>query len=236
MAHKDAQETFDRHFPLWWDLGHDLLIVYPQGAKVLLPTIKGVQTQTISTLEIGKPAHTGVESIVRFRTLLEHMHGQGYERYAFFEYDALCFGELPEKFGLIAGNVFRDNSPNRSFIGTMFVHPPLMFLQKGLDAVVEEMNGMALTAEGATWDRWFGLCMERIGMPIFNFMEAKIGTARNTWHASELPTLRAEVLGGARLIHGIKSAEAFNVASEAYRLYANHQELIKEGVIKGDGI
>jgi hypothetical protein len=239
MAHKEAQPVFDRHFPHWFDLGGDILVVFPKQSRILLPTIKGKHEQQIMQLEVGKAAHTGVESIIRFRTILEQMAGMGYDRYAFFEYDAICLGPLPERVGDIAGNVFRDIGPNRSFVGTMYTHPPLMFTHKGLEMVVREMQGMGLAEEGAVWDRWFGLCVERIGWPIYDFMSNGIGTARNTWHDAELDTLKAEVRSGRRLVHGIKSEQALKVCVEAYRLWENKQELLREGMIetiKAEGV
>lgn len=239
MAHKEAQEIFDRHFQLWWDLGHDVLVVFPQGKRVAMPEIRGKHPNTIQALEIARPAHTGVESIIRFRTILEHMNGCGYDRYAFFEYDAICLGPLPEKCGDIAGNVFTDDSPNRGFIGTSFVHPPLVFTAGGLAKVVEEMRGMGLADEKAVWDRWFGLCTERIGIPVYNFLKTGEGFADNTIHPPRFIDLRRAVLAGAKMLHGVKTPEALQVAREAHRLYTNHQELIKEGIVaatKGEGI
>lgn len=231
MAHKEAQDTFNRHYPHWYDLGGDLLIVYPKQSRVLIPTVKGKTTQQVMQLEVGKAAHTGIESIIRFRTVLEHMHGMNYDRYAFFEYDALCLGPLPEKFGDIAGNVFREFGLNRSFVGTMYTHPPLMFTHKGLDMVVKEIQQMGLAEEGAVWDRWFGLAIERIGWPIYNFIEHGEGTARNTWWPNEFELLKKEVREGRRMLHGIKSEEALKVCIEGHRLWDMQQELIREGMI-----
>jgi hypothetical protein len=231
MAHKEAQEIFERHFPLWWDLGHELLVVYPKRSRVLIPMPRGKQERQVMQLEVGEPAHSGIESIVRFRTILEQMHGMGFDRYAFFEYDALCFGPLPEMRGDVAGNLFRDDSPNRGFIGTCFVHPPLMFTHKGLEMVVNMIRQMKLTDEKSVWDRFLGLCVERIGIPIWNFMDHNQGTSMNTWNDDDLPRLHKEIMKGASMVHGVKSKRAFDVAVNAGRLYRNKKELQELGEI-----
>jgi hypothetical protein len=233
MAHKEAQEIFERHFPLWWDLGHELLVVYPKRSRVLIPMPRGKQERQVMQLEVGEPAHSGIESIVRFRTILEQMHGMGFDRYAFFEYDALCFGPLPEMRGDVAGNLFRDDSPNRGFIGTCFVHPPLMFTHKGLEMVVNMIRQMKLTDEKSVWDRFLGLCLERIGIErnVHNFLATGEGISRNTWEPAEYPELKKAVRSGVSMIHGLKSKEALAICMEGSRLWQNKLELQREGMI-----
>jgi hypothetical protein len=235
MAHREAQEIFTRHFPVWWDLGHDLMIACPAQQSVALPEIRR-HGRHIQTLEVGKAEHHGFQSIVRFRTILEIMNGQGYDRYAFFEYDALCLGhDLPEFKGDVAGNVFRDNSPDRGFEGTMFSHPPLVFTAAGLAKIVEVMTQLPLSAEKSVWDRWFGLAVEKSGLAIHNFLEHEQGFSANTIEKNQLDQLFRSIRGGVSMVHGVKSPECFQVCMAARALQrsvehvkSNHGKIIWE--------
>lgn len=220
MAHKEAQDTFNRHFPLWYELGHDMLIACPEREAVALTELRRPAVQ-ITCLQVGKKEHTGIHSIVRFKTILEQMNGQGYDRYGFFEYDALCLGALPTGMGDIAGNVFRDNSPNRGFVGTSFVHPPLIFTAHGLNKIVGEMQGMALSDEKSTWDRWFGLCTERLGMPVYDLLQNGLGYSMNTITPDKHEELFKVIREGCLLVHGVKTPECLDVILQAKALRAS---------------
>lgn len=225
MAHKDAQDTFNRHFQFWQKLGDDIMVVYPSDAKVDLP-----ERGRCIPLEVGKASHTGIQSIVRFRTVLEQMNGAGYDRCAFFEYDAICLGGLPEQRAPIMAPVFRDNGPNRGFIGTMFCHPPLIFSRHGLAVLCEEIKQMPMTAEGSVWDRWFGLAVERTGLPVFDLLEAGLAFAENTIHPARYADLAKAVRNGCHVFHGIKSPETLQVV-----LNANILREAAKTVVEGGG-
>lgn len=227
MAHKAAQETFNRHFHLWRKLENtDLMVACPSDSKVILP-----ERGKAIAYEVGKAEHTGRQSIVRMRTILEQMNHTGYERYVFFEYDSFCLGQLPEPQADIMANCFFDHSPNRGFEGTMFCHPPLLFTVKGLADLVQSIQTLPLTAEAGVWDRWLGWAMQRANLNVFDLIKNKLGTSRNTFHDNELEALKIDIIAGARLIHGIKSPEAFNVCTETYRLMAMKKELQEKGML-----
>jgi hypothetical protein len=220
MAHRDAQETFNRHFNLWFGLGHDLLIACPQRQSVKLPEWRGgFGDRQINTLEVGKAEHSGVNSIIRLKTILEHMNGMGYERYAFLEYDALILGKkLPLQVGDVMGPIYRDNGADRGFEGTMFIHPPILFTAAGLAEVVRIMQGMPLTAEKSVWDRWLGYCIESSHLQWINAFDHGLAFTMNTIHPDRYEALFEAVKLGATLVHGVKTEECLRVCLEARAL------------------
>lgn len=224
MAHKEAQDTFNRHYPFWKQLGGDILVVHPTDSKVILP-----EREKIMAMEFGKAAHTGVQSIVRFRSILEHMNGLGYDRSAFFEYDSFCLGEFPEMKGAMMAPVFRDNSPERGFEGTTFCHPPLFFTPFGLSAVTEVIKTMPLTAEGSVWDRFLGLAIERANLEPFDLLGAGMAFCDNTIHPARHPALALAVRNGSRMFHGVKDEATLKVILEANRLREAAEMVRKNG-------
>jgi hypothetical protein len=217
MAHKEAQSTFDRHFPIWRKLadqdGHgDVLVAYPSNSRVMLPEKGNCQA-----VDCGKAEHTGLQSIVRIRTVFERMNFPGYDRYAFFEYDAIAF-RWPTPGLNIAAPVFRDDSPTRGFIGTMFTHPPLFFSPVGLNTLVKEIQQMPMDAEKAVWDRWIGLAIQRTGMEPFDLLSSGQAYAENTIPIEHYTRLARAVRHGAYAFHGVKTQECLDVILENNRI------------------
>lgn len=212
MAHKEAQETFNRHFPIWKSLGADIMVAFPSDSRVLLPERSGAMG-----LEVGKAAHTGVQSIVRFRTILEHLGGHGYDRYAFFEYDSFAF-EWPEMTWPVAAPVFGDNSPDRGFEGSMFLHPPIFFTREGISKTVEAIKKLPLTAENSVWDRWIGLALERAGVRVENLLLLGEAFSDNTIHEPRFPELFKTTRNRCFCFHGVKTKVCLDVILEARKI------------------
>lgn len=225
MAHKEAQETFDRHFNLWRSLDADMLVACPDNSKVTVP-----EKSKVMLLDIGRAQHIGMQSIIRIRTILEHLDGQkNYDRFVFFEYDSFCLGPLPDPRAMIMCPLFRDNAPDRGFTGTMFCHPPIMFTAAGLTKLVWEIKQMPMQWEQSVWDRWIGLAIERAGLFPIDMLASGEAYASNTIHPEQFPGLAKAVQGGAVFIHGCKTRECFDVIMKANKLRALAAEVKANG-------
>lgn len=210
-THKDAEAVTKRHLQFWKDLGHTLLMVSPANASLLIPGIQG--------LTVGKSQHHGEESIKNFRIILEQLNGQGYDRYAFFEYDSIPLGPLPEVTGAMGGIVFNDDGS--AFSGSIYVHPPLIFTARGLETLVNEMKQMPLAAEHGFWDRFLGLAIQRTGIVCQDFHQKGIGYSTNTIHPEQHKELFKAVVDGCQLIHGVKDKETLDVIVRAWNKRQN---------------
>jgi len=198
---------------------------------VALPEMRGgTGKRLLTTLEVGKAEHHGVQSIMRFRAILEQMQGGGYDRYAFFEYDALCLAnDLPPMFADVVGNVFTDSNTDNGFTGGMFVHPPIMFTAKGLSQVVKTMEGMSLTDERSVWDRWFGLCLKRSGLSCHSLLASGLGYSMNTIPPEKHEELFLAIRNGAVLVHGVKTPECLEVCKKGMALRASVEHVESSG-------
>jgi hypothetical protein len=226
MVHKDAQTTFDRHFPLWRNLENtEILVVCPTNSPIILP-----ERGKCRRLEVGHAEHSGKQSIVRVRTVLEHLAGQGeFERYVFFEYDSFCLGQLPEPRADIMAPVFRDNGPNRGFKGTIYLHPPIMFTAAGLSKVCEQIKKMSLAEEGGVWDRWLGWAIEQANIPFIDMLTSGEAYSSNTIEPHQFEQLPKLIRNGAVFFHGVKTPECFKVIMEANRDRELAEEVRKSG-------
>lgn len=202
-----AVEAFERHFQYWQELGHDILLFSPSDAAVSVAGISGITT--------GKAQHHGVQSIKNFRGVLEHMAGLGYDRHAFFEYDSICLGPLPEFKGDLAAIIYHDSNPG--FTGKMFCHPPILFTASGLNRLVEEFKQMPFDAEQGFWDRWIGLAIERAGLVYTDLLTDGRGWSRNTIYEVHHKDLFNAILRGVKVIHGIKDQQTLEVIQRAWK-------------------
>lgn len=208
-AHLQAKATFERHFQFWEALkqpGDEIMMFCPADAPLQMP---GVMSQVF-----GKAQHHGRNAIDHFRSQMEHMAGLGFDRYAWFEYDSICLGPLPEFVGQMAANFFHDDG--KSFTAKIYCHPPLLFTAAGLQAIVKEFQDMPSNSEAGYWDRWLGLAIERTGIIYHDLLGKGEGYSHNTIHESQHKDLYRAVLNGARLIHGIKDEATLEVIKRAW--------------------
>lgn len=225
LAHKEAQQTFERHFQFWEkvaDKPSDILVWCPSNSKVECP---GIQILCVAAAQ-----HAGSEAILRIRTILEHGRDSGYDRVAFFEYDSICLGDkLPEFSEDIGANIFLDTESDK-FNGGMFTHPPVVVKREGLARLCEAFKSMSLADEGGFWDRWLGLAIKRAALSHRNFLSGE-GFSRNTIHGDGWQAMREFIIDGATMIHGIKDKETLEVAVRARQLAFYREELKKEGLL-----
>lgn len=225
LAHAEAQETFERHFPYWKAHeaeGADLLFRFPANSAFVVP---GHQS-----IALGKKEHDGLHSIANFYSIMDHMWNLGYDRVGFLEYDSFCLGPLPSmgEFDLI-GNIFPDQISEK-FQGGMFVHPPFFVTRAGLAQLVNfGMKGLPFIAEGGFWDRWLGLAIKRAGLTCKSLIESGEGYSQNTIPKESWPDLRKAILTGARCIHGVKDVETFKVVQLAWNHAQSRAHLEEAG-------
>lgn len=228
MAHKEAQSTFDRHLPHWARMcgpKDDMLVAFPSNSKVMVP-------QGAQGLEVGLAAHTGVQSIIRMKTILEHLAGMNADRYVFFEYDSICLGkELPDlSTHHVACPVFTDDGLERGFLGKMFCHPPIMFSGHGMQTVAKQWSLMSNDAEKSVWDRYFGRACELAGIQPFNMLAAGLAYSHNTIHPQHYESMEGAIRRGAVFIHGIKDEETLKRALRAREFREKHLDIVNAGL------
>lgn len=211
MTHQGAHETFMRHYPEWKKHGTDILIFATEEPyRIDLPH---------EVLQFGHAEHHGPESIRRFRFLLSYLAQKPYETFSIFEYDSFCLSVGMPGFTLdgLAGNVFRDDQPDRGFVGTHYVHPPLLFSKATLDKLLVSAEALSDHAEGCYWDRWIGLAGEMANVPFLDYLTSNIGFARNTIEPTQIQDAVDAVKNGAVYLHGVKTKECYDAIKAAYR-------------------
>lgn len=210
MTHAGAHETFMRHYYEWQKHGTDILVFTPDEPYPQINVPHEV-------LKLGRAQHHGAESIRRFRNLLTYLAGKPHESFSIFEYDSFCLsvgipGFNPDG---LSGHVFRDDQPNRGFVGTYYVHPPLVFSAPTLRRILKSAQHVRDDAECGFWDRWLGWVCEREGIQFQNYL-ASYGFSRNTIEPPEIPAAVAAVNNGAVTFHGVKTKECYDAIKAAY--------------------
>lgn len=238
MAHAEAQETYDRHLPLWKAHRCDTIVFCPADAPI---------NTGLHMLTWGKRSHHDAEANRRFKRLIEFIAMMSYDRYVIFEYDALCLtAEIPTFFErskerylrpldgkdfskpYLAANVFRDNGPDRKFKGSTFCHPPLILTRLGLKVLLPHLNALPDDAELGFWDRMLGLACENAGIEPFDFMKAGLGYAQNTIKPHQWQDAYAAAANGAVFFHGVKCFGALDHIQSGHRSAKLHGKL-REG-------
>lgn len=220
MAHNEpeAKATFLRHLQYWLaeaqGIKENMTVWFPKNSWF---HVEGISYQTVA----GK-GHHELDSIIRFRYILDHLTNLDYDRFIIHEYDSISLEPVGEQSAEIAGNFFTDEGT--TFSSPIFPHPPLVISKVGLAKLVAEIRDMPLMSEGCYWDRWIGLAVHRAGMTYKSFLQDGSGFAQNTIHPFHWKDLEKAVFHGARYIHGIKDQPCLAVAATAYSKWKTLQE------------
>lgn len=192
MAHGKAQDTFNRHLPYWERWVRDVLVFSPANDVV---------RTNHAQLTFGTACHHGPESIRRFRHLLTCLSKSNFSEFVIHEYDSLSFDQdFPENLnGTLYSNEFSNS--DRTFEGSRFFHPPLMFSRETLQTILAVGSGVPDTAEKGFWDRWLGLVADKAGIPT----QCLNGFSRNTIEPTDLQSAIEARRAGAVHFHGIKN-------------------------------
>lgn len=215
MAHRDIQPTFDRHLYEWEKHGHDIVVYCPKDS--IVDTHHRIWA-------FGPRGHHGADANKRFKELIYMLALTTYERFMICEYDSYCLSPVLPFFrvdafhdALLCGNVFRDDRPDRGFIGTTFIHPPLILTKSALSILVPALKALADECERGFWDRMLGLACEERGIPTLDFLRHGLGFSRNTIEAADIASMVAAVRKGAVMIHGVKDQEVHRRLVETFQ-------------------
>lgn len=241
MVHKEAQEVYDRHLRFWEANSPDIVCFCPEDSIV--------NPHGHRIWAYGQRGHHNVWGNRRFKECINMAWNTTYQRVCVFEYDAICVQQnIPVFFewdlrqvtdglgvGLasrkdfshpyLAANVFRDNRPDRGFIGTTFTHPPLIFSRQGLDVIRPLLNALPDDAESFFWDRTLGLALENGGIEPFDLMKAGLGYAQNTIEVQHYASAHEAACKGAIFWHGVKSEGALEVILNGHEIAKQHGTL-----------
>lgn len=215
MCHREAQDIFDRHLYEWEKHGHDIVCFCPSDSVV----------QTGHRIwAFGSRSHHNAEANRRFKELIYMMSVTHYERFVIFEGDSFCLSPVLPFFrvdafndALLCGNVFRDDRPDRGFMGTTFIHPPLILTKTALSVLVPALKALADECERGFWDRMLGLACEERGIPTLDFLRHGLGFSRNTIEAADIASAVTAVRKGAVMVHGVKDAEVHRRLVETFQ-------------------
>ena len=197
-CHREVSDTVWRHMTYWVAHSSDILFVCPNNS---------VLDTTWPVLAMEPSKHNGVEINRKFRRMLEFWLKMAYDRFLFFEYDAICFApDIPVLDPCkLYGNLF--TSDQKAFQGHYFLHPPIMVHRPTLSRLVD----FARTVHDETdrfWDRLLGYYCEFGKIPFGGY--EGLGFARNTIEQKDIPEAVAARKAGAVFFHGIKSNSVLN--------------------------
>lgn len=203
MAHAEAQQTVERHTPIWLSEGSTLMFTCPQDSMI---------RHYLPVVGIGRRCHHGPDSIWRFRHILEFMLQTNFDWYILHEYDSLILESVPGILTFTSEdklherlfcNLFTADQPQ--FKGHFFTHPPLSMSRKVLERIVAQFERMSDTDEQSFWDRYLGYLCERFQIEMKNYLN---GFARNTIEPHDLSAAAEARKAGACFFHGVKGEAA----------------------------
>lgn len=207
MAHKDAQDTVNRHTD-YWITGvpefNELIFTCPRNSMIL---------SQYPVVALGVASHHDPSAIDRFRKILNFLSTMDYDWFILTEYDAIAFEPMfPGTRDMrVYSNLFTSDQPN--FEGHHFTHPPLQFSKKTLTFLALYFNTAPDTIERSFWDRAMGLICERNGIELTGY--GCLGYAQNTIEPRHLASAIEARKKGAVWFHGIKDARTLQAIAQA---------------------
>lgn len=213
MAHHGTEEICERHLPLWMQNCDRLTFFSPMDSIMALPGVEHL-------IPFGNRSHHGEMANMRFRyviqTAAKMMKDEGYQRVVIHEYDSLCVGPLPDTGKRsIAGTVFYDNTHGSGFLGSCFIHPPLIIWEDLIHRLSDLLEMENMNGESGYWDRLLGLMTEKHFISKINFLEDGLSYSQNTIQQQHLIEIRTAKIHGARIFHGVKTEAAFETCIAA---------------------
>lgn len=210
MAHAEAKEAFERHWPLWKaqaEKAEDMLLWFPEDSKF--------HVDGISQIAVGKKQHHGEQAIRRFITIIQHLAGLEYDRFLVYEYDSFSLKPFPPFAEDIAANVFTDPNPANGFHSHIYTHPPLAFSKAGIEKIAKQMR-KTINLENGFWDRYLGLAITLSGATVHNLLATGTGFSRNTIERADEKSAYTAVMERAIHFHGVKTKEVYQSIMRAH--------------------
>jgi len=205
MAHKEAQETFDRHLPYWEAHGSPIVVWCPSTALV---------KTSHEQLGFGTPSHHDAEANRRFKAMCRMcLSKTEYDRFVIFEYDAICvrkdfpWGTDPLE---IRGSWFHDKYKTcggTGWRGHWFCHPPFLIHRPAMEKIVSRQETFPDDIEAGNWDRMFGTAAEEEGLGMYNLRSTvpPVAYTANSFEHGYYHEALAYAKSGAYMFHGIKT-------------------------------
>lgn len=200
MAHRGVQATVDRHKKYWERWGD---VIYLCGQDDCLRGEYGMQWA------YGPAEHYGFASNRKVTMALRQAVDMAPTNIIFLEYDAIILGEDNKWLYEIPHDAiwcprFGDTRPNRGFVGTQFLHPPLVMRTKMASKLVRAMEEIGPAVEQGFHDRFTGYACEQFGIPVQDMWAQGLTFARNPIEGHYVDEACEAVKRGAIFLHGVK--------------------------------
>jgi hypothetical protein len=218
LAHGDALETIDRHFPIWKQNTDKLVFVSPNDNPCV---IDGFDCFTYEGRQ-----HHGQLALKRqmFSFNIALMYESDY--YVFMEYDAIML-KRPEPYSVFQGNIFNQRvitQKQKEWLdkGACFIHFPWIFPKDVLKEFVEKAT--IDPNDNVAHDIWLARKCVELDIKVHNMLAFCDGTgegfSQNTFDTPErIDAAVKAVKNGAYALHGIKTKEVLDKILQAHDDY-----------------
>lgn len=207
LAHRGAQNTFERHLPLWMSYGLPVVVLTPTDTPIVYP---------VRTMQIGPSGHMGDPAVERYKGMLKALIKIGSPYYVIFEYDSFYLGRmLPAVQKGLWGTLCSNSEPAR-FMAMRYVCPPwTLDMESVLDMDVVARKWDSVKEEGFA-DRLLSAWAMLANVPMQNLPET--GPFFNTIDSNALSVVIPSIRQGQRWIHGAKRP---NILEEIKRAWTS---------------
>lgn len=193
MGHGAAQDTFDRHVPLWEAHGAKIQVNSPENDPL--------DAYPNGYVRLGKSAHNGDDAYWRFRLTITYLATLPYDQFLIHEYDSFCLDPVirPVK-GIQA--VLCDNTEVR-FREPKYCIPPI---QMDLESV-QRLAREASMDEGPICFGFFDRLLANWAARARIRLEAwqPTGIAISKIDVEHLKYVRDAIMSGVSAVHGVKT-------------------------------
>lgn len=214
MAHGAAQETFNRHVPLWRRLVSDDKIL------VIAPATDPIKDCPFSFLNIGQHGHATKASVDRLKLALGNIikFGSGYHLIC--EYDSFALTpDFKMREGL-SGPLMPNKEPCR-FMAPRYPNPPWLVDWRTACLMWQCANRWPSVIEEGFADRYLAALAYLANVPILDCEPS--GFTRATITQAFWFLTRKAIERGGVMIHGVKDAETLDVVLKAYAAKTKQQ-------------
>jgi hypothetical protein len=221
MAHAGAKETVVRHLPYWLKVCGRIIIVLPEGETLGLCT---ENVEEFSRVPNGG-GYSKETNIRTYQALHIARHSFPSPYYILFEYDSLCWRDIPEECVPQVNAMTACRWPNEAvspigkpFKGSFYLHFPHIYSVGALDKLLPVMERhVPWDAEYGYTDRYLGLCVERACIKVVDTL--MMGKAYSFENISKHPARVNDCIYGVRnrgivFSHGIKDEESLRLIAK----------------------